>query len=181
MCGFLSEHGSLWWHRSERGDGVSWHDAERSVQGALWELVHWQEERSNHRRLLRRGNPGKGQDTKGNEGNCIFAAWRRGWFLLRSSSISCPNRRRLQPCQARSCSWKCQWTTSRSRPTLTTSRPANSSGLSNHPTWWDWRNELIGAETCSCMNPIVFSSDPGPRGAEWDGPPESCAHQGIWG
>lgn len=73
MCPFRPEHGSLWRYRSKRGDGVSWYDAERPVQRALWELVHWQEERSDHCWILRRGNPGKGRATKQNKGNCIFA------------------------------------------------------------------------------------------------------------
>lgn len=55
--------------------------------------------------------------------------------LYASCSTSCQNQRRLPPCQDRSCSWRCQWTTSPSLPTLTTSRPANSSGLSNHHMW----------------------------------------------
>lgn len=52
----VSEHGPLRRHRAQRGDGVSWNDAERLVQGAVWELVHRQEERSHHRWILCRGN-----------------------------------------------------------------------------------------------------------------------------
>ena len=139
--GSFPEHGSLWWHRPQCGDGVSGYDAERPLQGALRELVHWQEERSHHRWILCRRHTGQGKT--GWQTICegldidryILFFSRKTVRLCASCSTSCRSRRRSPPCPDRSCSWRCQWTTSPSRPTLTTSRPASSSGLSNPRTW----------------------------------------------
>lgn len=59
-CVLCTEHGALWGHWSFCGAGLSRHDAEWSVKGAVWELVHRQTQWSHHSRLLCGGYPCEG-------------------------------------------------------------------------------------------------------------------------